>query len=337
MATVFERLEEKMEQIMRVLEKVMSSQEDTLKIIETMQKETNQLRAEMEQLQSSSTGEASIKYVSDESEKLEQRMAEYFNNFSDLMGSKIDELLEEFENLKKASLPSGKELPDISSFKKEVERSRDELKIVNDNLLSLQDGIGFISNSLNQMRREIASIKNIQVQAAKIEEPLVEAKPEEIPSIKDERIESKPTLVETIYKGAIRTAKPKKIGTEPESATPSPVVKQMYMETIKSLHEIKSVSPGSIKRKEVPQEVFDLLDSIKPKIQLPAQDLARFLEFIRDKIVKVFKFHPALYELGTFARKIKKYPVAAPLDDDIKNLLEDKITEWKKRISGYAI
>ncbi|MHC1591074.1 MAG: hypothetical protein ACXQS8_03240, partial [Candidatus Helarchaeales archaeon] len=83
--------------------------------------------------------------------------------------------------------------------------------------------------------------------------------------------------------------------------------------------------------------VYEYLDSIKTKLDLPAQDLARFLEFIRDKIVKIFKFHPALYELGTFARKIKKYPAGVPLDEDIRRLLEDKITEWKKRISGYSI
>ena len=81
-------------------------------------------------------------------------------------------------------------------------------------------------------------------------------------------------------------------------------------------------------------EVFNLLDSIKTRIDYPAIEFAKILEQIRDEIVRIYKFHPALYELGTFARKLKKYPQNMKIDPDIISLLFDKVEEWKRRMGG---
>ena len=86
--------------------------------------------------------------------------------------------------------------------------------------------------------------------------------------------------------------------------------------------------------KTVPVEVLDLLDSLKSKIETPAVKFADYMEFVRDEIVRIYKFHPAIYELGTFARKLKKYPQNMKMDPDIIALLFDKIDEWKQRIGG---
>ncbi|NVM04976.1 MAG: hypothetical protein HWN67_21825 [Candidatus Helarchaeota archaeon] len=86
--------------------------------------------------------------------------------------------------------------------------------------------------------------------------------------------------------------------------------------------------------KTVPVEVLDLLDSLKSKIETPAVKFAEYMEWVRDEIVRIYKFHPAIYELGTFARKLKKYPQNMKIDPDIIALLFDKIDEWKQRIGG---
>ena len=58
------------------------------------------------------------------------------------------------------------------------------------------------------------------------------------------------------------------------------------------------------------------------------------MEQTRDVIVKIFRWHPALYELATFARRLKKFPEGDALDAETLELLLEKIDEWKNRISG---
>ncbi len=58
------------------------------------------------------------------------------------------------------------------------------------------------------------------------------------------------------------------------------------------------------------------------------------MEQIRDTIVKIFRWHPALYELATFARRLKKSPEGTGLDAETQSLLIEKVDEWKNRISS---
>ncbi|HUY01331.1 MAG TPA: hypothetical protein VMV49_17350 [Candidatus Deferrimicrobium sp.] len=83
-------------------------------------------------------------------------------------------------------------------------------------------------------------------------------------------------------------------------------------------------------------DVINLLDEIKTKAKsgITAVQLANEMEQTRDTIVKIFRWHPALYELATFARRLKKYPEAAGLDTEILELLLEKVEEWKNRVSS---
>ncbi len=83
-------------------------------------------------------------------------------------------------------------------------------------------------------------------------------------------------------------------------------------------------------------EVLGLLESIriKAKSGLSGQDLGTEMEQIRDTIVKVFRWHPALYELATFSRRLKKFPIGQPPDTETLHLLFEKIDEWKNRVSS---
>lgn len=334
MATVFERLEEKMEKVLEAIQKVLTVQEESIKIFKSSK--------------GTEGGAASISEDSSAKiDQIDQKLTEYFSNFSDLIGSKLDDLQDEIERVKKKGVDAKGGSVDSSGVIGEIQDLKRDFRALSDTLFSLQDGIGYISDAMNKLRNEVETLKGAGQQIARVETPQVT---QPAITVKNER----PSVVETMYKGAIRSSQPKKVGTQPESATPSKVVKEMYLDSIKpkkvAIEQVstETMTSGSVaqvegKMKEagkigkVPAEVFDLLDSIKPKMNLPVQDLARFIEFIRDKIVKVFKFHPALYELGTFARKVKKYPSNSLLDADLTNLLNDKINEWKKRLSGYSI
>ncbi|NVM30797.1 MAG: hypothetical protein HWN65_18300 [Candidatus Helarchaeota archaeon] len=83
-------------------------------------------------------------------------------------------------------------------------------------------------------------------------------------------------------------------------------------------------------------EVLNVLDLIKQKAQsgITAPKLAIEMEEARDKIVKIYRWHPALYELATFARRLKKQPEGSGVDAEHQNLLLEKINEWKNRIRG---
>ncbi|MDD1777325.1 MAG: hypothetical protein LUQ65_04080, partial [Candidatus Helarchaeota archaeon] len=82
-------------------------------------------------------------------------------------------------------------------------------------------------------------------------------------------------------------------------------------------------------------DVFKLLDSIKEKAKsgITAIQLANEMEQTRDAIVKIFRWHPALYELATFARQLKKYAEGKQLENETRTLLLEKVDEWKNRIS----
>jgi hypothetical protein len=83
-------------------------------------------------------------------------------------------------------------------------------------------------------------------------------------------------------------------------------------------------------------QVIQLLDSIKEKARsnLTSNQLANEMEQTRDTIVKIFRWHPALYELATFARRLKKAPQGANVDAETQQLLLEKIDEWKNRVSS---
>ena len=60
--------------------------------------------------------------------------------------------------------------------------------------------------------------------------------------------------------------------------------------------------------------------------------LAKLLENGRDTISKSWKWHPTLYEVGTFARKLRKYPAGKQADEQILKVLFAKIAEWKEKM-----
>lgn len=129
---------------------------------------------------------------------------------------------------------------------------------------------------------------------------------------------SKPTAPSTLQPPVTSpsTASPSLVSVSPKSSPPS--------------------SPLKLSGKDPLTDVLLLLESIKDKVNsdLTANQIANEMEAIRDEIVKIFRWHPTLYELATFARRLKKASAGAPLDAETKQLLPEKIDEWKSRIQA---
>jgi chromosome segregation ATPase len=81
-------------------------------------------------------------------------------------------------------------------------------------------------------------------------------------------------------------------------------------------------------------EVIKLLDSIAQRARsgIPAQQLGNEMEQIRNKIVEIFQWHPALFELAAFSRRLKAASADTQVDANTLNNLLSQIENWKKRI-----
>jgi hypothetical protein len=77
-------------------------------------------------------------------------------------------------------------------------------------------------------------------------------------------------------------------------------------------------------------EVFQLIEN-RAKGGASANALAKIIENARDTISKSWKWHPILYEVGTFARKLRKYGDKTP-GQEVLTLLFQKLDEWKDKM-----
>jgi len=266
-------------------------------------------------------------------ERLEENMIELQRNLE----SKLEKLQSSIENIKE-EIPKA-----LGTLKEEIPRS------IGQNLMSFADVIGAkiediedaikkiggtagmpgdsgsssnIQSDLNSIKTSIlnlqATLKNI-----KIETPITTASPPPptyTPS-------ATPTYTHTLTPiPATPSYTPPK--TPPPASTPPSIsLKPTPAPTTPSKQASAAGPPMT--------DVFKLLDSIKEKAKsgISASQLANEMEQTRDAIVKIFRWHPALYELATFARRLKKYAEGAPLDNETRTLLLEKVEEWKNRIN----
>ncbi len=248
-------------------------------------------------------------------ERLEDKMVEMEQNVDNKLSkiqASIDKLKEEIprslgENLMSFTDMIGAKIEDLEDSIKNMSGSGGS-SIDNSTLNTLQNGI-------NEMK---AGIKNLNsaIQNIKIDIPT--------PTVPT----SKPTPTPQATKPITTTP------VTPTPAKPAPAKPAIAPKA--------STTPTSTPAAPTPSgqgpmaDVFKLLDSIKAKSKssITAGQMAIEMEQTRDTIVKIFRWHPALYELATMARRLKKYPEGSALDSEMQQLLSDKIEEWKKRING---
>ncbi|MHA1301449.1 MAG: hypothetical protein ACTSO9_18665 [Candidatus Helarchaeota archaeon] len=118
--------------------------------------------------------------------------------------------------------------------------------------------------------------------------------------------------------------------TPPIVSKPAPTVQKPPI--VKPTVQEPSTEPSEI----IPEEVPQLFDGISNAVvsNVSARELASIMDNARNQIIKVFRWHPVLYELASFSRRIQKLPGDSPISADISSLLIEKIQDWKKRISG---
>jgi len=246
-------------------------------------------------------------------ERLEEKMIELQQNIE----NKLTNLLTSIENLKE-------EIPksigqNLMSFTDMIGTKFEELE-ESIKKVSIPEGQAEELSALNTLQNDLNSIKtglsNLQsaIKSIKIEAPPSKA----------------PTYVEPLHPSPI-TQKPVGSPISPPKSTSKPAPKSAS----KPAPKPASASVISSSTTEGPiSGVFKLLDSIREKAEseITANELASEMEQIRDAIVKIFRWHPALYELATFARRLKK--LQGRIDNETKTLLLEKVEEWKNRVSS---
>jgi hypothetical protein len=264
-------------------------------------------------------------------ERLEENMIELQRNLE----TKLEKLQSSIETVKE-EIPKA-----LGTLKEEIPRS------IGQNLMSFTDVIGakieeiedaikkisgtggpsVDSASSNVIQNDLSSIKTsiLNLQAAlkniKIETPIAT-----VPPTTYTTSAPPPTYAHTLTPiPSTPSVSPPK--TLPPASAPPISLKPSLPPTTPSKQASAVGAPMA--------DVFKLLDSIKEKAKsgITAIQLANEMEQTRDAIVKIFRWHPALYELATFARRLKKYAEGVPLENETRTLLLEKVEEWKNRIN----
>jgi hypothetical protein len=83
-------------------------------------------------------------------------------------------------------------------------------------------------------------------------------------------------------------------------------------------------------------QVISLLDKIAQigRSGITGQEIGMQMEQIRAKIVEIYQWHPVLFEVAAFARRLKATPIGVALDATTLGSLLEQVEGWKARILG---
>jgi hypothetical protein len=196
-----------------------------------------------------------------------------------------------------------------------------------------------LGQSLMQFSDLLGSKIDETMDAVKETKALVEELKTEKELEKKQAAELSELIKETVTDaGTEETVVKRDVVTPSITTTPSTVVK----ETPPPVSEpqkppiVKPTEPElATEMEEIPQEVNQIFDGISNAVlsKVSAGELFQKMDDARNSIVKVFRWHPVLYELASFSRRISKLPPDEPFSADVSSLLVEKITDWKTRIA----
>ncbi len=197
-----------------------------------------------------------------------------------------------------------------------------------------------LGQSLMQFSDLLGSKIDETVDVIKETKALVEELKREKELEKKQAAELSELIKETVTEdaGTEETAVKRDLVTPSITTTPSTVVKETPppVSEPQKLPVVKPTEPElAAEMEEIPQEVNQIFDGISNAVlsKVSAGELFQIMDDARNSIVKVFRWHPVLYELASFSRRISKLPANEPLSVDISSLLIEKITDWKTRIT----
>ncbi|MFX1450459.1 MAG: hypothetical protein ACFFCM_06440 [Promethearchaeota archaeon] len=226
-------------------------------------------------------------------------------------------------------------LADLGKVAKDLKPAIDELK-------NTMSAVGELKETLADIKKSATTLGDLKLLASELKATMAEF-----------RATSKSMAATPAASVTLPTAKPiaKPIGIKPITSTTSgtkPIsIKPMSQEPLKAgityarkKEEPKEAAstvkkPAEKKKGKTPPIVLEVFQLIEQRAQRgeAADALSKIIENARDTISKSWKWHPILYEVGTFARKLKKYPPGKPPDAEIIKLLMEKMAEWKEKMT----
>ncbi|NHI93340.1 MAG: DUF2730 family protein [Candidatus Lokiarchaeota archaeon] len=287
----------KIEELMEGLEKFQKRVDELEKVIETLPKidEVEELKAEIK-----GKGEE-ISNLIKKIEELESRPP---------LEPLVSE--EELENLRKR--PTAEEIEKIMGEKEEkISKLENELRlkeaVIDDLTLQMQDLHGKLAQKPQVIEKSVyveQAASDLNTKPKTIFKPQTE-------EIKDRFSKVEPSLIKSSERPVFKE-------TEPSPQT---------------LNAFKTPEPKPVIPKgSLNPQVAQLMQTIKESILngIFANELATLLEDARDEIASIIGFKVVLNEIGNIARKLKKAPPNAQIDDESVEIFIQKIEEWSQRL-----
>ena len=299
------------------------------KKIDTLTAQNQKLEAQIEKLTSklNDLKKKGVKELQNELKKKQAEVDELHLKFADIDGLQTEVLSEQKDIIKsfEHQATRNKELETLNQQQKaEIERlstglNAQKLKAYDEFVLQLQTDLKAVTNQLTQSEQ----IRSEQAGSIDKFESMLEQIQNQI---------SQQEAAAAAYTPPPPAPVQPMQAPIPQPAAPIP--------TLQPSLPVTPAAPAQPPAQIMPPvsgpkaKVIMLFDTILVKAQtgLTAPQLADEMEQIRNQIVEVFEWHPTLFELAAFARRIKKGPANTPIDPQTVQLLIEKIEAWKRRI-----
>ncbi|NVM02353.1 MAG: hypothetical protein HWN67_08450 [Candidatus Helarchaeota archaeon] len=256
-------------------------------------------------------------------------MGELNISMSGLKGT-MDTLSSKFEGL------AG--LADLGKVAKDLKPAIDDLK-------TTMGTIGELKETLTDIKKSATTLGDLKLLATELKATMAEfretsktigiATPAASVGLPKTKPIAKPISIKPISSST--TTGPKPISKKPKSKEPLKAGITYKRKKPTTAKPAKG-KPAKKKKGKTPPIVLEVFQLIEQRAQRgeTAGALSKIIENARDTISKSWKWHPILYEVGTFARKLKKYPPEKPPDTEVINLLMKKMEEWKEKMTDDA-
>ncbi|MBD3228865.1 MAG: hypothetical protein GF329_11820 [Candidatus Lokiarchaeota archaeon] len=240
-------------------------------------------------------------------EELPSSIGPNLMSFADMIGEQIENVSNSISNMKAQ--------PGTGTSDGNIQQINSSVSQINENITKLNSKMDGITTEITNLKNKINEIES-GTPTTRTQKTVAKQAVSQQPQVKSQQ--SSPRIESSVL--APKTS-------------PKPSIKPKPAPAVKKETEIPTITTELT---SVPPEVFDLFDNITENLKkgLTAQQMATLMENTRDKIVKIYKWHPTLYELATRARKLKKYGAEDPIDSETYQLLLEKVQEWKERIKS---
>ncbi len=306
------------------------------KQIDSLTAQNEKLKGEIDKLKSKleDLSRKGVKELQNELKKKQAEVDELHLKIADIDGLQTEMLTEQKEIVTSFESQAGrtKELETINQeLQAEIQRlstglDAQKLKAYDEFVLQLQNELNLVKNELQQSEQirseQEGSIGKFELMLNQIQSQISqqEAAAAVAPPPMQAPIPPQPTPTQAPQSYAPAQPQYQPIPPQAPAMAPQPTPQQPAQ-----------ITPPVSGPKA---QVIMLFDSILVKAQtgMTAPQLAAEMEQIRNQIVEIFEWHPTLFELAAFARRVKRGPANTPIDPTTLQSLIEKVEAWKQRI-----